>query len=1133
MNKVFRFFVKLIIGFVGVTALSIILLQNDGIRQTLVKAVTESIEFQTGWDIQIQKVEGLLPFQIRANNIVIQKDSQPYCEIDHVNVIISPLDLLHGSLVFTYFELQGLITHASSENPTGLPLFLRKIAVRRMYVSHLDIDGQPEDLKHLSFQGSWSFHPLNSYFSSQFLIHHDQYHCQPMSLSVIGREDQAEWEWVVKLSEGAQGLIHKYADIQVPVALEISAAIKPQQQSCEFFVQTDLSPFNLPLTIFEGTCHLIEGSKLSCKNLRGRTFEDDFTFDGDILYDTAAQFIVGELTLHPFDIQTADIQGTLDSTLSFRGPISQPSLTLNCSSPLIEVKGLSIEEFRSQTVCYLHQEEMEGEWIVTGKVNTLPLKLSFQSLSSQTLPFDIPKLAATFPSGSLEGSVHFSQDQIECQIEGEIQDLSSLHLPLKGNARFKLDTSPENDLLVIQGSEIQYEGLNIKKLTIQQDSQSLFQHFDGNYSFTAHHISWNDIQWDEMSFSTSIHQSYETWPFAFTTTSQKDDHTEINSSGQWHWDSNDFFFHLGIFTGTLFEYPFELINPINVFLSEKTMRTSFITMDIGQGKLTFEGKMEDDELNCLLDIKHLPAGVYNHFLPQTLGMNGEVSLFLRLMGPQDDIQGSMVLKGKGLQLYDEYFTKIPVSEGKLEAVLTDNQMTFEGKMTNSDNPLYVKGVIPITFSLYPFQLELTPQKPFRAHLTTSGEIAPYLQLFVTDTTNVAGHIEVDVDFGGTTDRPIVGGQATLKNGLFESLNTGFVVNDIECTLIGNDKKLILDHFTGNDSAEGHINATGFFLLDKEANYPFELSVDVDEAVLVRLDNATMTSSGHVTLTGDQKRGKIEGELTVDNAVLEIPKQLPVQMKTVEVTYINDPDEKESPLIKKQKEPWPIDMDLQFKVPSNVFVNGRDLESEWKGEFTFSGTTLKPSVHGTLQLMRGEYSFNGKSFISTQGSVNFSGDPATKTTLYVVGDQQIDNVKVQAILKGDLSDPTLVFRSNPTMSQKEILSWILFGHGIDEITPSQNDQLSQSVFTLSSGSDNPDMLSQLRTKMGIDRLDLSSSGTEEFNELSLRLGKYISRGIYVSLSKSINAEANQLAIEANLTRHLKVQAEVGDNAEGKM
>ncbi len=237
--------------------------------------------------------------------------------------------------------------------------------------------------------------------------------------------------------------------------------------------------------------------------------------------------------------------------------------------------------------------------------------------------------------------------------------------------------------------------------------------------------------------------------------------------------------------------------------------------------------------------------------------------------------------------------------------------------------------------------------------------------------------------------------------------------------------------------------------------------------------------------------------------------------------------------RKKKKPWPIELSLNFHVPERAFVTGRNLDSEWKGDFSFTGTTFDPIIQGTLQIIQGEYSFNNESFVSTQGSVHFAGSYGAKTTLYIIGERQIDNNKIQAILKGDITDPVLTFRSNPPMSQKEVLAWILFGHGIDEITPFQVAKLSQSVLNLGGSNDNPDLLTRIRTTMGLDRIDISGTDTGGLNELSIRLGKYISQGIYVSLSKSINAEANQVAIEANLTRHFKVQAEIGDNAQGKM
>ena len=1119
MRLLFRLITRLLVGFCCSIISLIILFQVEEVRTTLTKAIAETIEYKTGWSIKIQNIEGLLPIEMRARQVVINRDGEPVCDIDRIEFMISPFDLLHGSLVFSYFELSGLHTYqpfSASNEPSHLP-FPRQIAVKRMEVSDLNIFNQPEALKDLTIRGELSVSTLSSYLTTDLKIYNKQ--GQNASFILAARPDQ----WKITIDEGEDGLLHQLLGLNLPAPIDISASITPDTKHCDFQIHSKLYD-----AFLNGSFVYENSNRIVCDYIEGSYSDHIATLDGEVIFDLNTQLLSGRLELHPLPIP--EMSGILESSLLFDGSYAKPTITLTATCPHLEIRNVPVDQFHLKTLCTIGDTGIDSQWTVAGQVNTIPIQLNFQSNIAQTI--EMTDFVAQVPSGSISGNGTYDGD-LACHLEGDLHDLNQLttpfNWPVKGAASFKCDLSPERTVWTVLGSEIEWSDWTFEKITLQKE-------INGSrlcdYTMSAHQVKWKETTWDKLSLGTSITPDRQTWPFTMMATGQKQDQVEINASGQWHWDQDEAFVHMGSLSGTLFAHPFELIKPINCFVTDKTFRTSHVEFHLEDGSVAFEGKIDEDEINCLLDIKHLPIDLTNHLLPQSLGINGDASLFLRLMGPPSDIQGSMVLQGESLQVYDESLAKLPLSHGKIEAVLAHNQLTFEGRLTNADNPFYAKGVVPFTVSLNPIQWELPSQEPIQAHLTTSGEISPYLKLFVTDTTNVEGKIDIDVDVGGTVERPIVEGRAHLTNGLFESLNTGLVINDIECLLIGNDKKLILDHLTGNDGGDGELTANGFFELDKEENYPFELSVDLNDAVVVRLDYADMATSGTVTLTGNQTRGKISGDVTVDQVNLQIPEQIPVQMKTVDVTFINDPDGKSATHPKKSKEPWPIDLDLHFNVPSNFFVTGRDLESEWHGEFSFTGTTLDPKVYGTLQLMRGEYSFNGKSFISTQGSVNFAGDPGSKTTIYVVGEQQIDNIKVQAILKGDLSAPALSFRSNPNMSEKEILAWILFGHGIDEITPFQKAQLSESVFTLSSG-ENPDMISQLRRDMGIDRLDISSHETEERNELSLRIGKYISRGIYVSLSKSINAEANQVAIEANLTRHLKVQAEVGDNAEGKM
>ena len=133
---------------------------------------------------------------------------------------------------------------------------------------------------------------------------------------------------------------------------------------------------------------------------------------------------------------------------------------------------------------------------------------------------------------------------------------------------------------------------------------------------------------------------------------------------------------------------------------------------------------------------------------------------------------------------------------------------------------------------------------------------------------------------------------------------------------------------------------------------------------------------------------------------------------------------------------------------------------------------------------------------------------------------------EIILKGPVTKLAVSFRSNPPLSQREILSYILFGRGISDITTNQGTQLSQSFVDLqnnSQASSSGDFLSRLRNNVGIDRLDFGSSND---NDYSLQIGKNITENITFSVNKSIIDAMYHYSIEAKLRKNLKAEAEVG-------
>src|SRR3546814_19357680 len=74
-----------------------------------------------------------------------------------------------------------------------------------------------------------------------------------------------------------------------------------------------------------------------------------------------------------------------------------------------------------------------------------------------------------------------------------------------------------------------------------------------------------------------------------------------------------------------------------------------------------------------------------------------------------------------------------------------------------------------------------------------------------------------------------------------------------------------------------------------------------------------------------------------------------------------------------------------RVRSNrIFVSGMGLESEWKSNVQVRGTTASPRLSGTLEVVRGTYSFASKRFDVDHGIVRFEGGEWTNPQLDKIG-----------------------------------------------------------------------------------------------------------------------------------------------------
>jgi len=264
------------------------------------------------------------------------------------------------------------------------------------------------------------------------------------------------------------------------------------------------------------------------------------------------------------------------------------------------------------------------------------------------------------------------------------------------------------------------------------------------------------------------------------------------------------------------------------------------------------------------------------------------------------------------------------------------------------------------------------------------------------------------------------------------------------------------------------------------------------------------------------------------------------IQTVEVRYINEASKEKRRSHKRQyKSKWPLYLAIKIQADDNVHIISKGFASEWKGEILVTGTTTAPVYHGLLTVDEGNYLYNAREYHLKQGTITLSGEADQDPSVSIVAGTEGEKHGIEGVVKGPASNPQTSFRSDPPLSQKEILSLLIFNRNIADIDATQNAELNHTMTTLSSGNEGPDILNKFRNSVGIDRIDISRKENSENTDVSVQVGKYISRGTMISFSRSITQDANNIApanrfgLQTEITNNLKVQAEVDDDGNGQL
>ena len=217
------------------------------------------------------------------------------------------------------------------------------------------------------------------------------------------------------------------------------------------------------------------------------------------------------------------------------------------------------------------------------------------------------------------------------------------------------------------------------------------------------------------------------------------------------------------------------------------------------------------------------------------------------------------------------------------------------------------------------------------------------------------------------------------------------------------------------------------------------------------------------------------------------------------------------------------LDLTLSSPNRVFIRGRGLDAEFGGGLRLTGTTASVVPSGEFTLLRGRLDILGRRFTLSDGIARLTGRfiPYLRMTATTA----TDGITAQIVVEGEADTLNINFLSVPELPEEEVVARILFGRGLDRLSPFQAAQLASAVATLA-GRGGEGLTGRLRQGFGLDDLDVA---TREDGTAALRVGRYLTERIYTDVT--VDSEGrSEVSINLDVTPSVTVRGRT--DSEGR-
>ncbi len=388
-----------------------------------------------------------------------------------------------------------------------------------------------------------------------------------------------------------------------------------------------------------------------------------------------------------------------------------------------------------------------------------------------------------------------------------------------------------------------------------------------------------------------------------------------------------------------------------------------------------------------------------------------------------------------------------------------------------------------------------------------------------------GDVFYDIRATGNLGNPDFNGEILLKKGSYINPIYGIYIKNISLNgKISKNNFLINNIFAEDDSKKkGNIKGSG--QIDWKNTGNTHISLNINNLKLIDQNYFKGRLFGGLNLNGNIfKNLSIRGKLYTNDPVLDISGIILMASRNIDILdNVYSPDK--SKKAKKNKVvsfPTKIPINIDFRFNPSLKIIGFGIDSIWEGGAVIKGDISDIKYEMNIKMKQGKMDLIDNTVFKLKNGIILINN--SKNDISLSAEKKIEKIMVGAKFQQINDSSKISFYSTPYLSDKDIMSYMLFDKPTTEISASEGLVLFSAMNKLS-GHPNFDILNKMKTIFGIDSISIkknTDSKKEEYNAISLgkKIGKF-----KVSIDQGAASDTTGVVVETDIAKNVKMSVDL--------